>query len=432
MPDIDPAALSRSDSISGPASVPLTLKANGTSLPLSQKPPKSVNAAQRIDIEPLYTRLKAAVGELWGQYKEAVSLFLLGHLNQNELSHRIDSFVTTDPLIEHLHNQLIAAIYGNVVRDLPDPGVAPWVSANDKPTVLSKPVSGDAAEQRLKTEVMQLPARDRRRLKEVPDVDSFNPYSNPMVEYHHAKQIKLPDTVPASAGGLNKTNWDLEIRKRYSQPLASETGEFPDADAIHGRMVPICYEESLVNGCSLTCADFMATATEQYIKEVLSGIFGRTRSNISASSGNGIMTKKYRQQLEREEEAWLKGDVIKGAGNGMLPVEAREAMGRQPLGMGDLRLALEVGNCSLGQMPLVVEKVMGGYLEGELEEWVQDGMSEVEESRVVGVVEGVNGINGASIDEPPIDGSDWGWEGGGAADREKLNSLLDDCLAIGL
>ena len=71
---------------------------------------------------------------------------------------------------EHLHNQLIAAIYGNVTRDLPEPGVAPWVSANDKPTVLSKPVSGDAAEQRLKMEVMQLPARDRRRLKEIPDV----------------------------------------------------------------------------------------------------------------------------------------------------------------------------------------------------------------------------------------------------------------------
>ena len=31
-------------------------------------------------------------------------------------------------------------------------------------------MAGDAAEQRLKTEVMQLPARDRRRLKEVPDV----------------------------------------------------------------------------------------------------------------------------------------------------------------------------------------------------------------------------------------------------------------------
>lgn len=197
-------------------------------------------------------------------------------------------------------------------------------------------------------------------------------------------------------------------------------------------MVPICYEESLVNGCSAACADFMATATEQYIKEVLSGIFGRTRSNISASSGNGIMTRKYRQQLEREEEAWLRGDVIKGAGNGMLPVEAREAMGRQPLGMGDLRLALEVGNCSLGQMPLVVERVMGGYLEGELEEWGQEGTIEANERGGVVGVEGVNGVNGINSDEPPIDESDRGWEGGGTADREKLNSLLDDCLAVGL
>ena len=198
-------------------------------------------------------------------------------------------------------------------------------------------------------------------------------------------------------------------------------------------MVPICYEESLVNGCSAACADFMATATEQYIKEVLSGIFGRTRSNISASSGNGIMTRKYRRQLEREEEAWLRGDVSKGAGNGMLPVEAREAMVRQPLGMGDLRLALEVGNCSLGQMPLVVERVMGGYLEGELEEWGQDRTSEANERGLLGGVEGVvNGVNGANGDELPIDESDWGWEGGGAADREKLTSLLDDCLAVGL
>ena len=52
---------------------------------------------------------------------------------------------------------------------MPDQGVASWVSANDKPTAGagSKPVSGDAAEQRLKTEVMQLPSRDRRRLKDL-------------------------------------------------------------------------------------------------------------------------------------------------------------------------------------------------------------------------------------------------------------------------
>jgi transcriptional coactivator HFI1/ADA1 len=97
-------------------------------------------------------------------------LLLIGQLNQNELSLRIDHFVTGEPATENLHNQLIAAIYGNLTRDLPDQGVAPWVSANEKPMALSKPVSGDAAEQRLKIEVMQLPARERRRLKEIPDV----------------------------------------------------------------------------------------------------------------------------------------------------------------------------------------------------------------------------------------------------------------------
>jgi transcriptional coactivator HFI1/ADA1 len=52
---------------------------------------------------------------------------------------------------------------------MPDQGLAPWVSANDKPMAGagSKPVTGDAAERRLKGEVMQLPARDRRRIKDL-------------------------------------------------------------------------------------------------------------------------------------------------------------------------------------------------------------------------------------------------------------------------
>jgi transcriptional coactivator HFI1/ADA1 len=91
-------------------------------------------------------------------------------MNQVELSAQIDWFLLSGSgETEHLHNQLIAAIYGNVTREMPDQGVASWVSANDKPTTGagSKPVSGDAAEQRLKIEVMQLHSRDRRRLKDI-------------------------------------------------------------------------------------------------------------------------------------------------------------------------------------------------------------------------------------------------------------------------
>lgn len=79
MPDIDPAALSRVDSIPQLASVPLgNPKTNGTTAPLSLKTAKSVTSAQRIDLEPIYTNLKAAIGDRWGEYKEAMSLFVLG------------------------------------------------------------------------------------------------------------------------------------------------------------------------------------------------------------------------------------------------------------------------------------------------------------------------------------------------------------------
>ena len=109
-------------------------------------------------------------------------------MNQAELSAQIDWFLLSgNGDTEHLHNQLIAAIYGNVTREMPDQGVASWVSANDKPTTGagSKPVSGDAAEQRLKVEVMQLPSRDRRRLKDISLNDVGKPSSS------HAKFLWL-------------------------------------------------------------------------------------------------------------------------------------------------------------------------------------------------------------------------------------------------
>jgi hypothetical protein len=114
-----------------------------------------------------------------GYFAHLLILCLItGQMNQTELSNRIDHFLLTPSgEIEHLHNQLISAIYANTTREMPDTGVASWVSANDKPTTGAgnKPVSGDAAEQRLKTEVMQLPSRDRRRLKDLTQNDVSPP-----------------------------------------------------------------------------------------------------------------------------------------------------------------------------------------------------------------------------------------------------------------
>ena len=219
-------------------------------------------------------------------------------------------------------------------------------------------------------------------------------------------------------------------------------------------MIPICYEESLPNGCDRSCAEFVAIATEQYIKGVVSAVLARTRSNVPAAiGGNGIMTYRYRKQLEREKEGAEKEEIARGTGNGMLPIEVKEAGVRRGLGMGDLRLAIGIGGCGLGQMPGVVNGVMAGWEEGVLEGWGRgDGwfygetepgtdmnggartdssdpggnVADRSGARMNGIV---NAITNGDAETEPED-SDWGWEGGLPADRAALNSLLDEVLAI--
>lgn len=246
--------------------------------------------------------------------------------------------------------------------------------------------------------------------------------------------------MPASAGGLNKTNWDLEIRKRYAQPLASESGEFPDTSSIESRMLPICYEIGLTSGHVPEAAHFMSVATETFIKEVLSSIFSKTRCNGPGSSGSAgtgggslwIQTHKYRAQLEREEDSSLRGDIQRDK-SGLLPIEAKAASERGPLGMGDVRTALELGDCGLGQMPVMIRQVMLAYREGEAEAWDDYSWPELYEPGVVLSeldVDGdshMSGVNGLSNN---MDQDDYGWEGCGFEDRAGLDSVLDMCLAI--
>jgi len=77
MPDIDPAALSRPSGISTtPILPPKTISSSATSAP---KISKVNHIPARIDLEPLYTALKQAIGEHWGTYKESISLFVMGN-----------------------------------------------------------------------------------------------------------------------------------------------------------------------------------------------------------------------------------------------------------------------------------------------------------------------------------------------------------------
>ncbi|KAI2640131.1 transcriptional regulator of RNA polII, SAGA, subunit-domain-containing protein [Xylaria nigripes] len=450
MPDIDPAALSSRPSIS--LSTPI-LKSITVSTPATQKITKTSQIIPaRIDLEPLYAVLKAAIGsEQWNNYKDAITQFITGRLNQVEYSERIDPILAS-PNGEkwHLHNQLLAAIYGNLTREMPDVGLAPWVSANDKPTanVGAKPVTGDAAERRLKADVMQLPSRDRRRIKDLAlnDFDPHDVMADMFLEHHRGRATRAPE-VPQSATGLNGMNLDLEIRKRFVQPLAVESGEFPDITSIEARMLPISYESGLVSGHAPDVAQFMTVATETFVKEFLSTVFSRTRSNgpgDSGSTGFGagvgwIQTYKYRRQLRKEEVALKRGELSRDK-SGLLPIEAKAASERPPLGMADLRLALEIGDCGISSFPTIRQSVLHHYRDGELEHYGNHTyMFGYTPSRVdeVAAPNGIDGnhaggslTNGEEADPMDLDEEESTWPGTGAQDMQALNNVLDGLLAI--
>lgn len=167
----------------------------------------------------------------------------------------------------------------------------------------------------------------------------------------------------------------------------------------------------------------MAVATENFVKGLLSNVFGRTRSNGPSGTINGTMTRKYRRQLEREEMAYTRGDVVRNTANGLLPIEAKEASTRKALGVRDLRLTLELGSSVLGHMPLVISQIMDGYLQEELEAERQDYISEASP----GVDETDQFL---SADEMDIDEDSMDWEGATPADRGQLASILDECLSM--
>jgi hypothetical protein len=167
----------------------------------------------RIDVEPLYAAVKGAITDAeWTTYKTSLSAFLLGNLNQDELSFKLSRILRT-PALEHAHNALVTAMYGNIWRDAPEAGIASWVSSSDKPSSGTAKGQGDESEKRLKYEVMQLSRRERKRLKTIPPADVPMPEGvgalgsvGPTLEYVEARRVKQPEMGPTSTQGGYKTS----------------------------------------------------------------------------------------------------------------------------------------------------------------------------------------------------------------------------------
>jgi transcriptional coactivator HFI1/ADA1 len=238
----------------------------------------------------------------------------------------------------------------------------------------------------------------------------------------------------------------LEIRKRFALPLAVESGEFPDVSSVEGRMLPFCYEAGLVSGHTPEAAQLMMIATETYMKEILSTVFSRTRSNAPGGLGSTslsvgttwVQTHAYKKQLAIEEDACRRGEITRDK-YGLLPVEAKAAGERGPLGLADMQLAMELADIGTSNFPVIATTISHGYREGELESWDDytwlPGAEAVAKESDGPVLPVTNGVPPAELhnghdDTMDIDTETW-WEGAEAHDNGALDFVLDSCLTVG-
>ena len=192
-------------------------------------------------------------------------------------------------------------------------------------------------------------------------------------------------------------------------------------------MLPICYEEGITAGCDNDCANLLNVATENYIKELLSNILAHIRSN----GDHYVKTAAYRRQLQQEENAWLQGTVARYNGS-LLPKEGMAAERRRPLEIDDMRLALYMGDTSIGQSPLLTERLASGdYVKAEeirnmLEDTCTDNAGVFSRSRSDVFS---SGKYFAAANHHVADFASE-WAGSARSDRQALGFVLDDCLSV--
>lgn len=204
-------------------------------------------------------------------------------------------------------------------------------------------------------------------------------------------------------------------------------------------MLPICYEAGLPSGHVAEAPQLMSIAAETFIKEMLTQVFARTRSNGPGDSGSAgygvgtqwIQTHNYRRQLHIEEEAAHRGEVSRDKA-GLLPIEARAAGEQGPLSMADVRVSLEIADSSMSQFPILMRQILCGYREGELENY--NDHTWIDSYEPGHVEELTNGHDASGItngaDAMDID-TEIGWEGAEDNDMDMLDGMLDSCLAVG-
>ncbi|RPA72221.1 hypothetical protein BJ508DRAFT_76997 [Ascobolus immersus RN42] len=380
----------------------LSSKSLKMGLPMLDTSSKLAKGFSRVDYESVYNQLSEGMdASEWSLYKDAVGRFLTGKITRPELLTLIQPLLDKTPSQRthkiRLHNQFLLLLPLNAHRPDPPQTPAHFVSSSTLPTHSYRSTPAQT-ELRLKTEVMALPYRDRKRIKQLP----LSPPPSPppeMIDFGHAPT--------GAAAGTQRPDWGV---------FASQAMEFPDHEAMRARMAPIAYSCGLKPAISPDLVAFVTLASETFVKEILGSVLSRT--------------SKHRRPRD-EDGAYI--PQVAGKGPARRPKRRYDEIEEKLITMDDIRLSCSLGENLVHLLPGALGRIMvGAGGRGEREYWREvegkggrRGWMRREEERV----EHRFGKPEESTDKEGEE-EDLGWVGSSGKDREELKGLLDGILTF--
>ncbi|KAK7204999.1 transcriptional regulator of RNA polII, SAGA, subunit-domain-containing protein [Myxozyma melibiosi] len=261
-------------SISGTSGTPAASASGGTT---NTTPSKPQRPARRIEVEALMNDFRRVLGDKWARYREVITNFLIGKLTRTELEEELGEIL--EKSMVRMHNQFLLANLANSLRDPPPStnGLPVW-STRRKDGPLRSRMSGDPIMARLKSEIMGFTPRERRRIKAITrDAGKKGPIPSTIIL---TRRAKMPAVPVINDKDKSKTNISQDIIQSYHLPLASESYELPDADALRTRLLGIAYEHGLLDGISDEVPDIILAGLEYHLRDFLQQIFNRVRPTM--------------------------------------------------------------------------------------------------------------------------------------------------------
>ncbi|CCH41113.1 Transcriptional coactivator HFI1/ADA1 [Wickerhamomyces ciferrii] len=271
--------------------------------------------SKRIEVETLVKDFKKKMGNNWDKYQTTISAFLIGRLSRGELTAVLSELLTDSKLVR-MHNQLLLANLANALRDGPNSASANsgfgGIGSNKRKK--DGRVKASSQYEKLKKDIMNLPIRERRRIKTITRESGKRQMANSALTL--TRQSLLPKIPYVNDKDKNLTGntveWTQDISHGIQTLLSTETYSLPDHENLRSRMLGIAREHGLTGTVDKGAVDLVYIGLENYLKGIVEQAIDTVRYRKQKYASDDIIgnTQPREQNRKRQKVTLTNEDMV--------------------------------------------------------------------------------------------------------------------------